>query len=189
MSNDHHGNGASYHHCTDGTDEREEDPADGPQGVNADGDGSPDDEPSIGWTDEEVPRGRTFAGSYGNTADFELCSTPDLAAAQARYRCSKIDGDAAAASRSSGVTARSGAFGISATREILKPRSTAERSAFEGGGRCDQTRRLGPAGLFRPSSNFSVSPNRILAIGKGAASICGYSTIAVMMGCTTLNWP
>jgi hypothetical protein len=96
-SNDYHGNGASYQNCTsnvvDGegpeedlepslgslgglvwggnSDEREEDPADGREEVNEDGDGRPDDEPSLGWTDEEAARGRTCAGCYGNDADRE----------------------------------------------------------------------------------------------------------------------
>lgn len=42
--------------------DREEDPADGPEEVNEDGDGNPDDEPSLGWT---------TSGAMGGDSDRE----------------------------------------------------------------------------------------------------------------------
>jgi hypothetical protein len=51
-----------------GTDDREEDPAEGPQEVNEDGDGNADSEPWLGWP-EGMAQGQ---GRWGGTDDREL---------------------------------------------------------------------------------------------------------------------
>jgi len=73
-SNDSHGNGTSYEPTTSIIDaegpEDDLEPSIGYDVEPAEQD-TGNDEPSLGWTDEEAARGRTYAGSYGNSTDCE----------------------------------------------------------------------------------------------------------------------
>jgi hypothetical protein len=74
-TNDYHGSGPSYENCRGLVDG--EGPEDDLEPNLGSGDGSDreedraDEEASLGWTDEEAARGRTYAGSYGTSADCE----------------------------------------------------------------------------------------------------------------------
>lgn len=62
--------------------DREDDPADGPELVNEDGDGNPDDEPSLGWTNQ-MAQGQ---GAWGDASDREAGGSYVTEAARKRYK-------------------------------------------------------------------------------------------------------
>jgi hypothetical protein len=63
--------------------DREDDPADGPLQVNEDGDGDPDDEPLLGWT-EQIAQGQGTWGSTGIEAEQGSAAAVDVIRARAR---------------------------------------------------------------------------------------------------------
>ena len=74
--------GDAYEDDEEGHD-REDDPADGPLQVNEDGDGDPDDEPLLGWT-EQIAQGQGTWGSTGIEAEQGSAAAVDVIRARAR---------------------------------------------------------------------------------------------------------
>ena len=84
--NDMNGNGARYH-AVPGLKsvDCEDDPAEGPLEVNEDGDGNPDAEPLLGWSEQMSQKAGAW-GSNGTEAEQGSTSPSDLSKAHERYQ-------------------------------------------------------------------------------------------------------